>query len=73
MRFLKNTKGYATQANAIKKLKSVVGDDLSNIRYLIAVTENGRFVPTVFGMADQEKFTMMLGALCRSGIAIIKN
>jgi hypothetical protein len=44
---------YATQANAQKALEktlTVAGLTLDNVRWLIAVNEQGRFVPTLVGI-----------------------
>jgi hypothetical protein len=46
VRFLADTKGYATQANALKKLREVCGG--MPARYFVAATEAGRFVPVVW-------------------------
>jgi hypothetical protein len=40
---------YATRANAVKALVKVFGDDFPNVRWLVAVKPDGRFVPTVLG------------------------
>lgn len=43
-------KGYATVENAKKKLINVIGDlDTVKVHWVIAVNEEGRFVPCVIG------------------------
>jgi len=42
------TRTYATYGNAMVALAKAVGD-LTNVRYLVAATENGRFVPVLVG------------------------
>jgi hypothetical protein len=39
---------YASRENAVKALTKVFGD-LANVRWLVAVKPDGRFVPTVVG------------------------
>ena len=43
-------KTYATYGNAVGALCNVMGD-LTNVRYLIAATVDGRFVPVLVGAA----------------------
>jgi hypothetical protein len=51
MQIITSTRTYATRENAIKALTKVFGDQLQTptVRWLIAVKEDGRFVPTVLG------------------------
>lgn len=70
-KLFKNIKGYATPANAEKKLKSVIeklhesdSDKDKNPRYLIAVTEEGRFVPVVVAPDDMAFFAHNGVAVC---------
>ena len=43
------TKTYASRANAVKALEKVFGDNFPQVRWLVAVKSDGRFVPTVVG------------------------
>jgi hypothetical protein len=60
--------GYATQENAMRKLKKVLDQfGIERINYLIAVNDAGRFVPCVLvngGNSD-------LASLCHWGITVI--
>ena len=51
MNLLPDAKGYATQANAIKKLKTALGDSIDEVRWVIAGNTEGRYVPTLVGDA----------------------
>lgn len=54
MKLCAEAKGYATVANAVQKLRLKLGDAglrLEDVRYLIAVNDAGRFVPTLVGEA----------------------
>lgn len=68
MRMFNNAKGYATEGNALKKLRAVLGADLQKWRYTIAVNESGRFVPVVHGHADGRPYAMLAHCgICVSG------
>ena len=68
MRMFNNVKGYATQGNALKKLRDVLGADLRGWWYTIAVNESGRFVPVVHGNADGRPYAMLAHCgICVSG------
>jgi len=40
---------YASRENAVKALRKVFGEDFKNVRWLVAVKPDGRFVPTFLG------------------------
>lgn len=46
--FTETAATYATRANAIRKLSTVVGD-LRDYHWLISTNEQGRFIPVVIG------------------------
>lgn len=49
MDIITSTRSYATRENAVKALEKVFGDKLAQVRWLIAVKADGRFVPTAVG------------------------
>jgi hypothetical protein len=49
MDIITSQRTYSSRANAVKRLEKVFGDKLDKARWLIAVKEDGRFVPTVLG------------------------
>jgi len=44
---LRTDRTYATRANAVRALVKATGGDLSGVRYVIAVAEDGRYAPVV--------------------------
>ena len=57
MNLLKTDRTYATADNAIKALviaANKLGKDISDLRYIIGVAENGRFAPVVVGVNGVE-------------------
>lgn len=55
MNLLKTDRTYSTAANATKALGIAckkLGKDVADVRYLIAVKEDGRFAPIVIGVTD---------------------
>ena len=63
MNIVRSSKTYATRANAIKALRKATGNEFDNLRWLIAVSEDGRFVPVIVGAEHTE--------YCHSGITVV--
>ena len=61
-----NANSYATYANAVKKLRSVLGDTFNNVHWLIVSQEDGRFSPAVIAHNKPE-----LTYLIHCGICVI--
>ena len=68
MRLFENVTGYATEANAEKKLRNVAGENIEKMHWIIAVKDNGRFVPVVTGWPDNERGK---NGLAMDGICIV--
>jgi hypothetical protein len=66
MRLFENVKGYATEANAVRKLNKVLGERLEEFRYVITVNSEGRFVPVVVSTPKD----VMKAQLPHLGIAV---
>jgi len=49
MNLLPDAKGYATQALATRKLINVFGENVDDVRWVITVNTEGRYVPTLVG------------------------
>ncbi len=49
MNVLKTTQTYKTREGAMKKLVKEIGEAPVRVPYVIAVAEDGRFAPVVFG------------------------
>ncbi len=47
---LRTDKTYATRENALKALEKKLANYPANVRFVIAVNEEGRFAPVVFGV-----------------------
>ena len=47
MKMFDAVKGYATPANAEKKLRKALGDDLGEYDWIIGTTSEGRYIPVI--------------------------
>jgi len=57
MNLLKTDRTYPTAATALRALVIAckkLGKDISDVRHLIAVSEDGRFAPVVVGVNDRK-------------------
>lgn len=73
MRLFKEPKGYATQANAERKLMKVLNvgsrDELDRrCNYLIAVNDEGRFLPVV---SQLHGYDHMRACLIYEGVCVV--
>lgn len=73
MRLIAEANGYATPENAIKKLNGELArigaslDDI-NVRWLISVNREGRYVPTIVASGpDVTRFVLLV----HRGIAVV--
>ena len=53
MQSFANAKSFASRANAINKLQSIMGADLETVHWVIIAQEDGRFSPLVLLEGDQ--------------------
>lgn len=58
---------YATQANAVKRIEAISEKFAIDFRYIIAVSEEGRFFPVVI-LRQSEQY--LAGALPHNGICV---
>ena len=68
MQLFNQVKGYATAANAERKLRAVMGDAFTYTRWVIAINDTGRYVPVV-ALDNDNRLDM--ASLCQNGIAVI--
>jgi hypothetical protein len=69
MRLVDDAKSFATEANAIRALDKALktlGRSRDNVRWLVAVSSKGRFIPVVVPSGDSTLFTLI-----HLGIAIV--
>jgi hypothetical protein len=67
MRLFNNADSYATPENAVKKLRKLAGDEFERMHWVIAVNEEGRFVPVVIMRSDHHKPALAYEGVCIVG------
>lgn len=71
MNIITSTRTYATPANAEKQLTKILGNmglSTDNVRWLIAVAKDGRFVPAVMLDRAHPEYTL---PLVHNGVMVI--
>jgi hypothetical protein len=68
MRLFNKADSYATPEDAEKKLRKVAGDEIERMHWVIAVNEEGRFVPVV---TDWRNRNHHKAALAHQGVCIV--
>ena len=67
MELFKDCKGYATRANAVKKLESVC--KLEGVRWFVVTLPTGRYMPVVHATGSDRQAQLI--GLAWVGIAVI--